>query len=59
MLIEPCLETFFGFHVRASKEELRARGGRAILEARESEEGQKRKPSPGSCRIPVTRLEWS
>ena len=29
----------------------------ALLQARESEEGQKRKPNPGSGRVPAARLE--
>ncbi|CAK9048425.1 unnamed protein product [Durusdinium trenchii] len=33
-------------------EELRKRAAHCISSARDSEEGQKRKPAPGSCRIP-------
>ena len=37
-----------------AKENLRRRATQCITEARQSEEGHKRKPAPGSGRIPET-----
>ena len=55
-LNQRCLHSFTCSQMFSAQDELRKRTASSMAEARQSDEGMKRKPAPGSCRLPAA---WS